>query len=126
MIRENRRRAVTCFLFLLLPMAGCGGFDLSSLIPPFLGPSRSDTTSSAFIAQGTYEARSQLLGGTCLVWVEQSGVVYHLFQGQNVSNADFDRITTPGTTSRLQIFIRGDIPVGCEQGNAVEVQQVLE
>lgn len=126
MTPENGRRAMACLLFFLLPMAGCGGFDLNSLIPPILQPFSGDTTSSAFIARGTFEARSQLLGGTCLVWVEQSGVVYHLFQGQDVSNADFDRITTPGTTSRLQIFIRGDIPVGCEQGNAVEVQQVLE
>lgn len=121
---QNRRSVFSCLLACLMPIVGCGGFSLESLLPPFLQQAVAE--SNAYIAQGTFESRSQFLGGTCFVWLEESGVVYHLFQGQSISSADFDRITTPGTVSRLLIVPRNDIPVGCQQGNVVEVQGILE
>lgn len=79
-----------------------------------------------YIVQGTFEERPLFSGGVCPVFVDKTGVVYHLFQGEGVSNADFDAVTTPGAASRLQIIRRDELPVGCEQGVTVQVENVLE
>ncbi|MBN2559445.1 MAG: hypothetical protein JXQ75_00755 [Phycisphaerae bacterium] len=78
-----------------------------------------------FIAKGTYELREVWGGDPCPVWVTDTGAIYHLFQDIAVSNEDFDRVTTPGVTSRLQLTTRSDLVVGCLIGIPVEVKQVL-
>lgn len=81
----------------------------------------------SFIVKGTFENRELPWGaGTVGVWVDQTGVVYHLFQGEEIANEDFDRITTPGVTSRLQLTPRADLQVGNQIGTKVVVDEVLE
>ncbi len=82
--------------------------------------------SAPFIVKGTFEERAAFLQAPCPVWVDTTGVVYHLFQNEVISNEDFDRVTTPGVTSRLRLEIRRDLTVGCPMGKTVEVIQVLE
>ena len=79
-----------------------------------------------YIVKGTFEERPLFGGGVCPVFIDQTGVVYHLFQGEAIANADFDAVTTPGAVSRLQIIRRDNLPVGCEQGITVVVEEVLE
>lgn len=94
-------------------------------------PSLSDATQSLFvrgepfIVSGT-SAVIQRNGGPCKVWYAENGASYHLFQGDRVLNAEFDRATTPGVRSRLEIAPRSDLFLACESGTLVEVQQVLE
>jgi len=64
--------------------------------------------------------------GPCLVWIAENSVTYHLFQDPRVDNETFDRITTPGVTSRLQIAVRTDLEVACRIGTIAEVRNVLE
>ena len=64
--------------------------------------------------------------GPCLVWVGDNGMVYHLFQGTQVTNETFDRVTTVGTESRLQLSTRSDLAVSCQVGTIVEVVDVLQ
>ena len=49
-----------------------------------------------------------------------------MFQSPALDNESFDRITTPGVTSRLEIATRDDLEVACLIGTVVEVQDVLE
>ncbi len=79
-----------------------------------------------YIVKGTFEERPNFGGGVCPVFVDDTGIVYHLFQGEGVSNEDFDAVTTPGVESRLRITRRDDLPVGCLQGITVIVDSVLE
>ena len=81
----------------------------------------------SFIVTGTAETRSSFGSPPCPVWVDATGVIYHLFQTDSVSNADFDRITTTDVTSRLKVTVRRDLRVGCEtNGTTVEVNEVLQ
>ena len=64
--------------------------------------------------------------GPCLAWIGENGVTYHLFQNSRIENDVFDRIVTPGVTSRVEIATRNDIPLECASGQVVEVQRVLE
>jgi hypothetical protein len=78
-----------------------------------------------FIISGTsgvYEYE----GGICRVWYADNGASYHLFQGARVTNDEFDRVTTPGVRSRLEIAPRNDLYLKCARGQLVEVQLVLE
>jgi len=84
------------------------------------------TLGSPFIVKGTAELRTPFGGTPCPVWVDSTGVVYHLFQTDAVTNTDFDRITTTGVTSRLRLAVRDDLKVGCDMGPTVEVKEVLE
>lgn len=115
------------FCAAILMTAGCGGLDLASILTNLL-PSTSRTPTGDFVDQGTFELRPLNLFSTdtCPVWVDDSGVVYHLFQAPDLSNADFDSITQPGVHSRLLLTERQDLPVGCLNGPVVQVQQVLE
>lgn len=62
-----------------------------------------------------------------MLWVDNTGQAYHLFQGSGLTNADFDQITTVGATSRLLVKRRTDISVGCQPDVPVlEVATVLE
>jgi hypothetical protein len=60
------------------------------------------------------------------VWIGTNGETYHLFQGGRMENAEYDRITTAGVTSRLELVTRSDLTVSCQVGQIVEVQRVLE
>ena len=84
------------------------------------------STGSSFIVKGTFEVRQQFGYGDCPVWVAETGILYHLFQGTGVANADFDQITTPGVTSRLRIATRSDLVVACQIGTSVVVDEVLQ
>lgn len=77
-----------------------------------------------FVVQGT--ATVIEFRGPCAVWVGDNGLTYHLFQSRFLDNELFDRVTTPGTTSRLVIATRTDLEVSCQTGTIVEVQDVLE
>jgi hypothetical protein len=63
---------------------------------------------------------------TCLEWVGDNQIVYHLFQDPDLDNEAFDRVATPGVRSRLELRSREDIPVACGIGLSVEVLEVLE
>ena len=81
-------------------------------------------TGTPFILSGTATLLDS--NGPCLVWVGDNGVTYHLFQGIGLDNDTFDRVTTPGTQSRLRLATRSDLVVTCQIGTIVEVQDVLE
>jgi len=81
-------------------------------------------TGTSFVVSGT----AALIDGEgpCLVWIGDNGATYHLFQGVGLANESFDRVTTPGTRSRLQLATRSDLTLDCHVGTIAEVQDVLE
>ena len=115
-MRTKKSRLLVGLVALLLPVS-CGSL---------LSTSTFFTNGDSFIDQGTFQMQSGFLSAPCPVWVDTSGITYHLFQGPNISNADFDAITTPNTTSRLKIHTRSDLKIGCGSGPAVEVDAVIE
>ena len=90
-----------------------------------LGTDTLFSSGSPFILSGTAQevGTSQ---GPCLIWLGENGIAYHLFQTSGINNGEFDTITTPGTTSRLEIATRSDLEVACQIGTIVEVQEILE
>ncbi|MDD5171021.1 MAG: hypothetical protein PHN75_19550 [Syntrophales bacterium] len=82
------------------------------------------SSGSPFVISGTATLADN--NGPCLIWIGENGIIYHLFQGLSVENETFDRITTPGVTSRLLLAERTDLEVTCLMGTIVEVQDVLE
>ncbi len=81
-------------------------------------------TGTPFIIRGTADIIDN--GGPCPIWRGDNGVTYHLFQNPLLDNETFDRITTQGTTSRLQLSTRNDLVVDCQVGTIVEVDAALE
>ncbi len=77
-----------------------------------------------FVLSGTMVVVDR--AGPCPVWEGENGVTYHLFQGIQLDNESFDRITVPGVTSRLVIATRSDLRLDCRVGTIVEVRDVLE
>lgn len=77
-----------------------------------------------FVIKGTAALADE--NGPCIVWHGQNGVAYQLFQGPSVPNEDYDRVVTPGVSSRLVIAKRTDLVTVCEVGTIVEVQRILE
>ncbi len=120
-------RILLLTLCVAAPMATGCGFDPASFLVDLISGNRAATTGE-FVDQGTFELRqvSIFSSDTCPVWVDDSGVVYHLFQSPDLSNAGFDSITQPGVRSRLLLIERQDLPVGCLDGPVVPVQQVLQ
>ena len=103
-------------LVLLTVLLGVGcGFQL---------PSSLFSSGAPFILSGTAALADE--DGPCLVWLGDNGETYHLFQSLGLDNETFDRITTPGTRSRLQLAERNDLTVTCQMGPIVDVQDVLE
>ncbi len=98
----------------LVCLAGC----------PELSPQSLFVRGEPFVVSGTAAVVDE--AGPCLVWFADNGVTYHLFQAPRVDNEDFDRATTPGVRSRLEIATRNDLFIDCEVGTIVEVQRVLE
>jgi len=82
-------------------------------------------TGTAFVLSGTADL-IETPEGECLAWLGENGIVYHLFQGALVDNEEYDAVTTPGVTSRLEIAIRTDRVVTCFVGAIVQVQDILE
>lgn len=80
---------------------------------------------AAFVVSGTADTAT-VDERPCNVWLGENGVIYHLFQSPRVDNGDFDRITTPGVTSRLEIATRSDLEVDCQIGTIVDVEDILE
>lgn len=83
-------------------------------------------TATPFIVKGTSTLRDVFGQGQCLVWVADTGVNYHLFQGDSVSSLQFDAVMVPGVTARLRIAVRDDLEVGCRLGRTVVVEDVLQ
>lgn len=77
-----------------------------------------------FVVKGTAAVVDN--NGPCLVWYGNNGVTYHLFQDPSVDNQAFDRVTTPGVTSRLELAVRTDLEVACRMGTIAEVVDILE
>ena len=107
----------TGLLLTLACTTGC--IDLALNAPETLLP-----IGTAFVVKGTAAVIDN--AGPCLIWEGENGITYHLFQDPRVENETFDRITTPGVTSRLEIAVRNDLEVICQVGRIVEVQDVLE
>jgi hypothetical protein len=101
----------------LLPMACTFNLDLGTetLFP----------TGTAFVLSGTADRVDTQVGG-CLVWLGENGVTYHLFQNPRVDNGEFDLVTTPGVTSRLELSTRTDLVVDCQIGTIAQVENILE
>lgn len=101
----------------LVLISGCT-FDFD-LLPETFGAS-----GASFVVSGTATVLD--VEGGCLAWLGENGVTYHLFQSLQLDNATFDRVTTPGVTSRLEIAPRNDLVNTCQAGTIVEVRSVLE
>ena len=100
---------------LTLSASGCG--DLSAATDNLF------VRGESFVISGTFAIIDN--NGPCPVWFGENGATYHLFQAPRVPNDDFDRATTPGVRSRLEIAPRNDLFLACEVGEIVEVQRVL-
>lgn len=81
---------------------------------------------TSFVMRGTAAVVDDPTGLPCLVWVGENGITYVLFQDMRLENDIFDRVTAPGTTSRLQLATRSDLEVSCQIGTIAEVEDVLE
>lgn len=112
------RRASVMVLLAAAWLGGCSfNFDLGSdtLFP----------TGTTFVVSGTADVIPSD-SGACKIWLGENGVIYHLFQTPRVANEDFDRITTSGVTSRLELATRSDLVVDCRVGTIVQVEDILE
>ena len=78
----------------------------------------------SFVVRGTAALADR--NGPCLSWFGESGLTYHLSQSPRLENDLFDRVSAPGTTSRLVLVERPDIELACAFGRIVEVTDVLE
>jgi hypothetical protein len=107
-----------------LPWAAALLLGLASGCSDFLG--LANLTATPFILSGTMAVEDR--GGPCPAWLGENGVKYYLFQGDRLTNDEFDRIRVDGVTSRLEIKVRTDLVVECASPRAeiVEVQRVLE
>lgn len=106
-------------MLILLIALGLSCVDVDIPVTPSLFP-----TDRSFILSGTAAVIDQ--DGPCLVWLGENGETFHLFQDPRIANDDFDRITAPGVTSRLEVSVRTDLFVACEVGTIVEVTDILE
>jgi len=113
----HRLKTLVLGITLLAAVSGCS-IDFDVLPDAFV------TAGSPFVVRGTATVVDN--EGPCLAWIGENGVTYHLFQDPRVDNETFDRVTTPGVTSRLQIAVRTDLMLACRIGTIVEVRNVLE
>ncbi len=113
----HRLKTLVLGITLLAAGSGCS-IDFDVLPDTFVA------AGSPFVVRGTATVVDN--EGPCLAWIGENGVTYHLFQDPRVDNETFDRVTTPGVTSRLQIAVRTDLELACQIGTIVEVRNVLE
>jgi hypothetical protein len=113
----TRLRVTALATVLTIGLPGCIEINLPEEIDLFAaGP--------PFVVRGTAVLLDN--DGPCLAWVGENGVTYHLFQGRRLSNEEFDRVSTPGVTSRLVLSTRKDLKLDCRTGTIVDVDEVLE
>lgn len=93
---------------------GCIDLGADSLLP----------VGTPFVVRGTMTVSGQ--GGACLVWEAENGQSYFLYQDSLLDNNVFDRVTTPGVTSRLVGATRSDLPSACTVDAVLQVTEVLE
>jgi len=105
------------WLIVVLSLAGCS-FNVQVL------PENLVSTGTPFVVSGTSVVLDE--NGPCLGWIADNGITYHLFQTSRIDNDVFDRITTPGVRSRLEIAVRTDLELACQVGELAEVRNVLE
>ncbi|MCK4342078.1 MAG: hypothetical protein KAY37_10190 [Phycisphaerae bacterium] len=110
-------KRLAAFLVLVSLFAGC--IDLT--VP---GEKTLFVKGEPFVLSGTAAVIDH--NGPCLVWIGENGITYHLFQSTGLDIEDFDRVTTPGVTARLELATRQDLEVACQCGTIVEVESVLE
>ena len=116
-MHERRLHVGMLTLLATIGVVGCITIDIPEQVSLL-------STGTSFVVSGT--AALEDTDGLCLVWIGDNGIVYHLFQNPRVDNETFDRITTPGVTSRLEIATRTDLELACQIGTIVEVQDVLD
>ena len=80
-------------------------------------------SSSAFVLRGTMTVVNN--GGPCPVFQADDGFSYHLRQGTNLPNDEFDAVTEIGAVSRVEV-VGSELPVACQFGEVVVVVDVLE
>jgi len=110
------KRLSAAFVLALAP-AGCS-------VNVELLPASLIATGSPFIVSGTSVVLDN--DGPCPAWVGDNGITYHLFQSSRIDNDVYDRITTAGVRSRLEIAVRTDLELACRVGTLAEVRNVLE
>ena len=81
-----------------------------------------------FVMGGPAEAIED--NGSCFVWDADDGTTFVLFRNPNLKSADFSRVISPRTRSRLSLTVRDDLGFldePCYPGSAVvQVVKLLE
>lgn len=108
-------------LALLTSLCGLAGATACINLP--------DTTAllpvgTPFVVRGTMTLQDDRR--PCPVWLAENGTQYYLYQDALLDNSTYDRVVTPGATSRLVLATRSDLAVPCDGAVAAEVQNVLE
>ncbi len=107
-------------VFLMSTLSGCVTITLPEQISASLLPA--DTS---FILNGKAEAA--LDAYTLPVWRGEDGQGFVLFQTVDLKNSDFNKIVTPGNTSRLLLVVRNDLAPLCQADVVpVEVKKILQ
>ncbi len=115
-----RRDILISALTLPILLSGCGLFEW-----PLGDGAGSLLGSASFVVRGQMVIE-QGARGPCPVFVAETGLLYHLFQHPSLANDQYDRVTTPGAVSRLEVRVRNDLQTLCRIGTTVEVLKVLE
>ncbi|NLX12282.1 MAG: hypothetical protein GXY44_01330 [Phycisphaerales bacterium] len=111
--RRNLFRLLGWNVVMIIGIAGCT-IQIPSADSLF-------SVGTPFVLSGT-----TTLSGGCLVWIGDNGITYYLYQDAKMENELFDRVVTPGVTSRLKLVTRTDLTAACHNGPFVEVLDVLE
>jgi len=101
--RSDLVKRNSIFIFLLM-VSGCVDIQLPDVSLIGDGP---------IVLPGTM---SDSADSGCPLWIADNGLRFILFQDARISNADFDAITTPGTSSRLSLSGRTDLGEPCVPG----------
>ncbi len=96
----------------------------ASCIDVHLGDGGSLFPEPSFIISGTVELDAG--EPLCSRFQADNGLTYHLFQGPRLTNDEYDQLFEDGARARLEIEIRDDLVLECEEGELVEVVEVLE
>jgi len=114
-------RAVACLW--LLSTASCIDLGLGNLAgeeEPGVGGGTA--LPGAFVIAGTMVEGVSLR--SCPVFQAENGVQYHLFQGDALSDSQFQSIATLGATSALEVVLRRDLDLRCQVDDVLEVLEV--
>ena len=114
-------RAVLCLC--LLSTTSCIDLGLGDLVgeeEPGVGGGT--TRPGAFVIAGTMVEADSLR--PCPVFQAENGVQYHLFQGDALSDSQFQSIATLGAMSTLEVVLRRDLDLRCQVDDVLEVLEV--